>query len=113
MRQRVAIAIALLHKPELIIADEPTTALDVTIQGQILYEVQKLCRDTGTALIWITHDLAVVSGLADRLCVMYAGRIVEPGAVDAVLAQQMHTYTPGRIGTVPTHTRRGGPVDPR
>ncbi len=79
MRQRVAIAIALLHKPDLIIADEPTTALDVTIQGQILYEVQKLCRETGTALIWITHDLAVVAGLADRIAVMYAGRIVEEG----------------------------------
>ncbi|MBM3547894.1 MAG: ABC transporter ATP-binding protein, partial [Alphaproteobacteria bacterium] len=63
MRQRVAIAIALLNSPELIIADEPTTALDVTIQGQILYEVQKLCRETGTSLIWITHDLSVVAGL--------------------------------------------------
>ena len=67
MRQRVAIAIALLNSPRLIIADEPTTALDVTIQGQILFEVQKLCQDTGTALIWITHDLAVVAGLADRV----------------------------------------------
>ena len=76
MRQRVAIAIALLNKPDLIIADEPTTALDVTIQGQILHEAQKLCRETGTAVIWITHDLAVVAGLADRICVMYAGRIV-------------------------------------
>ena len=85
MRQRVAIAIALLNKPDLIIADEPTTALDVTIQAQILYEVQKLCRETGTALIWITHDLAVVAGLADRVCVMYAGRIVEEGTVDEVL----------------------------
>ena len=81
MRQRVAIAIALLNKPELIIADEPTTALDVTIQGQILYETQKLCRETGTALMWITHDLAVIAGLADRVCVMYAGRIVEQGRV--------------------------------
>jgi peptide/nickel transport system ATP-binding protein len=73
MRQRVAIAIALLNSPDLIIADEPTTALDVTIQGQILYEMQKLTRETGTALIWITHDLSVVAGLADRVCVMYAG----------------------------------------
>ena len=79
MRQRVAIAIALLNSPDLIIADEPTTALDVTIQGQILYEMQKLTRETGTALIWITHDLSVVAGLADRVCVMYAGRIVEQG----------------------------------
>ncbi|MBX9595596.1 MAG: ABC transporter ATP-binding protein, partial [Roseomonas sp.] len=77
MRQRVAIAIALLHRPELIIADEPTTALDVTIQGQILAEVQKLAANTGTSLIWITHDLAVVAGLADDIAVMYAGRVVE------------------------------------
>ena len=84
MRQRVAIAIALLNKPDLIVADEPTTALDVTIQGQILYEVQKLCSQTGTALIWITHDLSVVAGLADQICVMYAGKIVESGEVNAV-----------------------------
>ena len=81
MRQRVSIAIALLNRPDLIVADEPTTALDVTIQGQILYEVQKLCRDTGTALIWITHDLSVIAGLADVVAVMYAGRIVEFGEV--------------------------------
>ena len=79
MRQRVAIAIALLNDPDLIIADEPTTALDVTIQGQILFEMQKLTRETGAALIWITHDLSVIAGLADRVCVMYAGRIVEQG----------------------------------
>jgi ABC-type dipeptide/oligopeptide/nickel transport system ATPase component len=85
MRQRVAIAIAMLHKPDLIIADEPTTALDVTIRAQILSEVQKLARQHGTALIWITHDLSVVAGLADEVAVMYAGRIVEQGSVDAVL----------------------------
>ncbi|MFQ5934843.1 MAG: ABC transporter ATP-binding protein [Acidiferrobacterales bacterium] len=107
MRQRVAIAIALLNKPELIIADEPTTALDVTIQGQILYEAQKLCRDTGTALIWITHDLAVVAGLADKICVMYAGRIVEQGVVNDVLDRPVHPYTVGLIGSVPSHNRRG------
>ncbi len=67
MRQRVAIAIALLNKPDLIICDEPTTALDVTIQGQILFEMQKLCRESGTSLIWITHDLSVVAGLADTV----------------------------------------------
>src|SRR5216684_4588449 len=81
LRQRVAIAIALLHRPLLLIADEPTTALDVTIQSQILAEVQALCAQNGTALIWITHDLAVVAGLADRIAVMYAGRIVEEGPV--------------------------------
>src|SRR5690606_17501101 len=74
MRQRVAIAIALLHEPDLIIADEPTTALDVTIQAQILSEIQQLVRQTGTSLIWISHDLSVVAGLADTVAVMYAGR---------------------------------------
>jgi len=107
MRQRVAIAIALLNEPDLIIADEPTTALDVTIQAQILYEAQKLCRETGTALIWITHDLTVVAGLADRICVMYAGRDVEQGDVDAVLDHPLHPYTYGLIGSVPSRNRRG------
>jgi peptide/nickel transport system ATP-binding protein len=107
MRQRVAIAIALINNPDLIIADEPTTALDVTIQGQILFEVQKLCRERETALVWITHDLAIVAGLADDLCVMYAGKIVEHGAVDAVLAQPAHPYTAGLIGSIPTRGARG------
>ncbi len=107
MRQRVAIAIALLNRPELIIADEPTTALDVTIQGQILFEVQKLCRQTGTALIWITHDLAVVAGLARRICVMYAGTIVESGTVDEVLDSPLHPYTAGLLGSVPSQNNRG------
>jgi peptide/nickel transport system ATP-binding protein len=107
MRQRVAIAIALLNKPDLLIADEPTTALDVTIQAQILSEVQKLCRDIGTALIWITHDLSVVAGLADEICVMYAGKVVERGAVDAVLDAPLHPYTKGLIGSVPSRNRRG------
>jgi peptide/nickel transport system ATP-binding protein len=74
-----------LHRPDLIIADEPTTALDVTVQGQILYEMQQLVSNSGTALIWITHDLAVVAGLADHIAVMYAGRIVEYGTAEAVL----------------------------
>ncbi len=107
MRQRVAIAIALINRPDLIIADEPTTALDVTIQGQILYEAQKLCRELGTALIWITHDLAVVAGLADKICVMYAGKIVEQGGVDDVLDRPVHPYTVGLIGSVPSHNVRG------
>jgi len=110
MRQRVAIAIALLHKPKLIVADEPTTALDVTIQAQILFEMQNLARDSGTALIWITHDLAVVAGLADRVCVMYAGRVVESGPVDAVLDAPLHPYTAGLIGSVPSRNRRGSPL---
>lgn len=108
MRQRVAIAIALLHQPDLIIADEPTTALDVTIQGQILALVQQLCRDRGTALIWISHDLAVVAGLADRIAVMYAGRIVEQGPVNDVLDNPAHPYTRGLIASVPAPGQRGG-----
>ena len=110
MRQRVAIAIALLNHPDLIIADEPTTALDVTIQGQILFEVQKLCRERDTALIWITHDLAIVAGLADAACVMYAGKIVERGSVDDVLARPLHPYTAGLLGSVPSRNRRGVPL---
>jgi peptide/nickel transport system ATP-binding protein len=107
MRQRVAIAIALLNNPDLIIADEPTTALDVTIQGQILFEMQKLTRDTGAALIWITHDLSVVAGLADRVCVMYAGRIVEQGNVEDVLTRPQHSYTQGLLDSVPSRSERG------
>lgn len=107
MRQRVAIAIALLHQPDLVIADEPTTALDVTIQGQILSLVQRLCRERGTALIWITHDLAVVAGIADRIAVMYAGRVVEMGPVDQVLDHPAHPYTKGLIASVPTRRMRG------
>jgi len=108
MRQRVAIAIALLHSPDLIIADEPTTALDVTVQGQILYEMQKLVREVGSALIWITHDLAVIAGLADRVAVMYAGRIVEAGAVDDVLDAPAHPYTRGLLDSVPANNTGGG-----
>ena len=110
MRQRVAIAIALLHEPDLIVADEPTTALDVTIQGQILAEVQKLAATTGTSLIWITHDLSVVAGLADDIAVMYAGRIVEKGPVSDVLDAPLHPYTAGLIGSVPSRNRRGEPL---
>ena len=107
MRQRVAIAIALLNNPDLIIADEPTTALDVTIQGQILFEMQKLTRETGAAMIWITHDLSVVAGLADRVCVMYAGRIVEHGSVVDVLSRPRHPYTQGLLDSVPSRSARG------
>jgi peptide/nickel transport system ATP-binding protein len=110
MRQRVAIAIALLNKPDLIIADEPTTALDVTIQGQILFEMQKLARESGTALIWITHDLSVVAGLADHMCVMYAGRVVESGSTAQVLDHPRHPYTRGLISSVPGSNPRGKPL---
>ncbi|WP_136414746.1 ABC transporter ATP-binding protein [Herbaspirillum sp. ST 5-3] len=107
MRQRVAIAIALLNNPKLIICDEPTTALDVTIQSQILCEMQSLCRESGTALIWVTHDLSVVAGLADSLCVMYAGKIVESGNTADVLDRAMHPYTRGLIGSIPALNQRG------
>jgi peptide/nickel transport system ATP-binding protein len=107
MRQRVAIAIALLNAPDLIIADEPTTALDVTIQSQILSEIQSLARETGTSLVWISHDLAVVAGLADRIAVMYAGRIVETGPSAAILTDPRHPYTAGLLGSIPGHGRRG------
>jgi peptide/nickel transport system ATP-binding protein len=110
MRQRVAIAIALVNKPDVIIADEPTTALDVTIQGQILHEMQRLCRESGTALVWITHDLSVVAGLADEVCVMYAGRIVESGGVDEVLDTPMHPYTRGLLDSVPSRNTPGRPL---
>lgn len=101
MRQRVAIAIALLNEPELIIADEPTTALDVTTQAQILHEMQALCSAAGTGLIWITHDLSVIAGLADRVGVMYAGRIVEQGRTAQVLGSPLHPYTRGLLDSTP------------
>ena len=108
MRQRVAIAIALINEPALLIADEPTTALDVTIQGQILSVVQALIRKTNTALLWITHDLSVVAGLSDRIAVMYAGRVVELAATDDILARPRHPYTLGLLGSLPQGAARGG-----
>ena len=102
MRQRVAIAIALLNRPRLILADEPTTALDVSIQAQILTEIKSLVRDLGTALVWISHDLATVSALSSRLLVMYAGRIVEQGPTAAVLRTPRHPYTRGLVDSLPS-----------
>ncbi len=101
MRQRVAIANAIINRPDLIIADEPTTALDVTIQAQILYEMKQLVRTSGTALIWITHDIGVVKDLADEVCVMYAGRVIEHGPVHEVIAAPRHPYTRGLIDSLP------------
>ncbi len=101
MRQRVAIAIALLHRPALIIADEPTTALDVSIQAQILAEMRNLVRESGTAMIWISHDLATVSSIADSIAVMYAGRIVESGPAHEVLGAPRHPYTRGLLESIP------------
>ena len=107
MRQRVAIALSILHRPDFIIADEPTTALDVTIQEQILYEMKQLCRNEGTGMLWITHDLAVVAGLTQRIYVMYGGRIVERGPTDRIIDGARHPYTRGLIASLPEMTRRG------
>ena len=102
MRQRVAIAIALLNRPSLIVCDEPTTALDVSIQAQILAQMKALAADFGTSLIWISHDLATVSALASRILVMYAGRIVEEGATGEVLRKPAHPYTQGLLDSLPS-----------
>lgn len=110
MRQRVAIAIALLHRPAVIVADEPTTALDVSIQAQILFQMRDLARETGTAMIWISHDLAVVSSLASKLAVMYAGRIVEQGPTADLLRDPRHPYTAGLIASLPATAKPGTPL---
>jgi peptide/nickel transport system ATP-binding protein len=110
MRQRVAFAIALLHRPSLIVADEPTTALDVSIQAQILAEVKDLVRELGTSLIWISHDLATVSALANRIAVMYAGRIVESGPTVEVLSAPRHPYTQGLLDSLPARAVAGKPL---
>ena len=101
MRQRVMIAMALSSSPQLIIADEPTTALDVTIQAQIVELVKKLQAELGTAVIWISHDLGVVARLADRVAVMYAGYIVETAPVDELYARPAHPYTIGLLNSLP------------
>ena len=111
MRQRVAIAIALLHGCDVIIADEPTTALDVSIQAQILTEVRELARENGTALVWISHDLATVSTLASRILVMYAGRIVEQGPTGTVLGAPRHPYTEGLLRSLPAMAEPGTELD--
>ncbi len=101
MRQRVMIAIGLSCNPQLLIADEPTTALDVTIQAQIVRLIKQLRADLGMAVIWITHDLGVVAGLADRVLVMYAGRIVESAPVVDLYENPRHPYTLGLLGSLP------------
>lgn len=101
MRQRVMIAMALITKPELLIADEPTTALDVTVQAQILELIKKMQRELGMAVIFITHDLGVVSGLCDRVMVMYAGRIVETADVRTLFYDPKHPYTRGLQRSIP------------
>ena len=107
MRQRVAIAIAFLNNPALVICDEPTTALDVSIQAQILVEMKSLVREAGVSLVWISHDLATVSVLASRLLVMYAGRLIEEGPTDEVLRRPRHPYTQGLIDSLPSRAAPG------
>ena len=101
MCQRVMIAAALISKPRLLIADEPTTALDVTIQAQILELMGELAEDFGTAILLITHDMGVVAELADLVCVMYGGRVVEQGPVEAIFAAPQHPYTRMLLQTIP------------
>jgi peptide/nickel transport system ATP-binding protein len=102
MRQRVVIALALAAKPKLIIADEPTTALDVSIQAQIIALLKRLCREHGTAVMLITHDMGVIAETAHRVAVMYAGRIVEIGPVADVIHRPQHPYTRGLMGSIPS-----------
>ena len=102
MRQRVVIALALAAQPKLIIADEPTTALDVSIQAQIIALLKRLCREHGTAVMLITHDMGVIAETADRVAVMYAGRIVEVGPVAEVIHRPQHPYTKGLMGSIPS-----------
>jgi peptide/nickel transport system ATP-binding protein len=102
MRQRVVIALALAAEPKLIVADEPTTALDVSIQAQIIALLKKLCRDHGTAIMLVTHDMGVIAETADRVAVMYAGRITEIGRVDDVIHRPQHPYTIGLMGAIPS-----------
>jgi peptide/nickel transport system ATP-binding protein len=102
MRQRVMIAIAIANEPDILIADEPTTALDVTVQAQILETLQSIRRQTGAAMVLISHDLGVVAGVADRVMVMYAGKAVEVGAVEDIFADPRMPYTSGLLASVPT-----------
>jgi peptide/nickel transport system ATP-binding protein len=101
MRQRVVIALALCAEPKLIIADEPTTALDVSIQAQIIKLLKQVCRDRGAAVMLVTHDMGVIAETADRVAVMYAGRIVEIGPVQDVIRRAKHPYTLGLMGSIP------------
>jgi len=107
MRQRVMIAIALACSPKVVIADEPTTALDVTIQAQIVEIVRDLRERLGTAVVWITHDLGVIAGIADRVLVMYGGRIVEEAPVNELYARPSHPYTEGLLGSLPRLDQKG------
>ena len=108
MRQRVVIALALCAEPRLVIADEPTTALDVSVQAQVIALLKRLTRDHGTAVMLITHDMGVIAETADRVAVMYAGRIAEIGPVAEVVANPSHPYTSGLMGSIPPLDQRMG-----
>ena len=109
-RQRVMIAMAFINNPALLIADEPTTALDVTIQTQIMDLMRQMNKKTNTAILLISHDLGVVSRLCSRVYIMYAGRIVESGPVDQILSHPLHPYTKGLVEAIPDITKRGKPL---
>lgn len=111
MRQRIVIAMALICHPKVLIADEPTTALDVTIQSQILQLIKQLKDELGTAVIFITHDLGVVAGIADRVAVMYAGRILEFGTVEDIFYHPQHPYTIGLLKSTPTMDMNEGELE--
>ena len=111
MRQRIVIAMALICHPQILIADEPTTALDVTIQSQILRLIKQLKDELGTAVIFITHDLGVVAGIADRVAVMYAGRILEFGTVEDIFYHPQHPYTVGLLKSTPTMDMSEGELE--
>ncbi|HEV2509170.1 ABC transporter ATP-binding protein [Bosea sp. (in: a-proteobacteria)] len=102
MRQRVVIALALCAEPEFIIADEPTTALDVSVQAQIIGLIKRLCKERGTSVMLVTHDMGVIAETADRVAVMYAGRVAEIGPVREVIKQPLHPYTQGLMGAIPS-----------
>jgi peptide/nickel transport system ATP-binding protein len=110
MRQRVLLALAIVCKPKLLIADEATTALDLSTQAQILHRLKRINRDVGTSILFISHDLGVIRRLCDRLLVMYAGKLLEEGTVEAVFADPCHEYTKGLIGSIPQQERKGKPL---
>ncbi len=111
MRQRVMIAMALICNPRLLIADEPTTALDVTTQAHVLALLKKINREHGTSMLFISHDIGVISSLCDRMLVMYGGKIMEKGETQEVLGHPANEYTKGLLASVPSREKKGAPLD--
>jgi peptide/nickel transport system ATP-binding protein len=110
MRQRVMLALAMVCKPKLLIADEATTALDLSTQAQILHLLKRINQEFGTSILFISHDLGVISRLCDRVLVMYVGRVLEEGSVEAVFGDPRHEYTKGLIGSIPQPEQKGKPL---